>query len=336
MTNTSMATASPYSRLNEIKESVEKSIVKVKAQLNSEDAFSFEMKKLPLAKLSFYDISVAPITLNRRDEDIEADGVNDFFLSLLIQGEAIVRQDNCCVTMRPGDLLITANGQPHVIEYTKSSRRLLLHVPKQIFYERLVDSGGGISKVLEMGKTGLSSIVTSMFIALTLQGEALDETEQHILAESFLDLIGALIRSNEKEEKTLSKGNHAALLRRVLRYMDQHYSDCNLSPEKVAEANGISTRYLHCIFQKSGLGVSRWIWERRLNATRKDLLDPAKFNMRVSEIAFSHGFNTAAHFSRSFRARFGVSPKQLRAAACEDISGVRDQFFGTVDYALSN
>jgi AraC-like DNA-binding protein len=35
----------------------------------------------------------------------------------------------------------------------------------------------------------------------------------------------------------------------------------------------------------------------------------------VTDIAFSWGFNDAAHFSRAFRARFGCSPRALRAQA---------------------
>ena len=36
----------------------------------------------------------------------------------------------------------------------------------------------------------------------------------------------------------------------------------------------------------------------------------------VSEIAFAWGFNDASHFSRAFKQRFGMSPKEYRARAC--------------------
>jgi len=54
---------------------------------------------------------------------------------------------------------------------------------------------------------------------------------------------------------------------------------------------------------------------RRLDATRRDLCDPALAARSISEIAFAWGFNDAAHFSRAFRARFGRSPRELRAGA---------------------
>jgi len=38
-------------------------------------------------------------------------------------------------------------------------------------------------------------------------------------------------------------------------------------------------------------------------------------NRSVSEVAYSWGFNDPAHFSRTFRSRFGISPTQCRRQA---------------------
>ena len=57
---------------------------------------------------------------------------------------------------------------------------------------------------------------------------------------------------------------------------------------------------------------SDYIWAQRLDAARRALCDPACAARTVSEIAFSLGFNDAAHFSRAFRARFGCSPRDVR------------------------
>jgi AraC-like DNA-binding protein len=47
------------------------------------------------------------------------------------------------------------------------------------------------------------------------------------------------------------------------------------------------------------------IWAQPLDAAKRDLCDPAEAARSVREIAFSWGFNDAAHFSRACRARFG-------------------------------
>jgi len=35
-------------------------------------------------------------------------------------------------------------------------------------------------------------------------------------------------------------------------------------------------------------------------------------SLTVSEIAFSWGFNSAAHFTRAFRAKYGMAPSEYR------------------------
>jgi methylphosphotriester-DNA--protein-cysteine methyltransferase len=47
------------------------------------------------------------------------------------------------------------------------------------------------------------------------------------------------------------------------------------------------------------------------------------------EIAFRWGFNDAAHFSRVFKAQYGVSPRQLmRGCAAGDNYAAVPDFFG--------
>jgi AraC-like DNA-binding protein len=314
----SMVNDMHYPRFDDIKESVRHSIVLVEPQPNGDDISHFEVTQFPLARLRIYDLSIAAITINRREQDIEEDAVDDYFLSLLLDGEAILEQDDVCFVMKPGDLAVYANGHPYSVEYSKPSHRLLLQIPREIFYDRILGGREREIKALALGKSGLASIVINMFRALNTEAQMMPETDQHTLSEGFLELVGAVIRAAAFVDETLPSESQAALMRRILNYMDQNYADCKLSPEKVAEANGISMRYLHRIFRQSGTTVSRWIWERRLKSTREDLLDPAKAKMRISEIAFSRGFNDPAHFSRSFRNRFGTSPTQLRIKAAQE------------------
>lgn len=99
---------------------------------------------------------------------------------------------------------------------------------------------------------------------------------------------------------------------RILSYLEENYTNHDLTPARVAEANAVSTRHLHNLFQHSGTTVTRWIWERRLKAAREDLLNPSMADKSITEIAYQRGFNDSAHFSRTFKSRFEISPSHLR------------------------
>ncbi|WP_399921611.1 helix-turn-helix domain-containing protein [Streptomyces kanamyceticus] len=103
-----------------------------------------------------------------------------------------------------------------------------------------------------------------------------------------------------------------ALVRRLRAYVDAHLWDRNLTPAAVAEAQHISIRYLHKLFEGHGSTVGRWIQHRRLEEARRELARPGRADITVSAVARRWGFASATHFSRSFRAAYGMSPSDWR------------------------
>lgn len=56
----------------------------------------------------------------------------------------------------------------------------------------------------------------------------------------------------------------------------------------------------------------RYVWSRRLENCRNDLLSQSRTGQRVSDIALRWGFNDLSHFSRAFKRSFGHSPRDYR------------------------
>ena len=307
-------------KFKDLNDSVSKAIILVTPHQHDNRLGNFDIKKMPLAELRIYDIAIDAITIERRPEDIAQDSIDDYFLTILTEGSANITQGENSFHLEPGELAVLWGGAPYSTTYPEHSHRLILQLPKHIFFERILGREDPDFQPGKFESSGLTPIVIDLFKSLAIESSNLTEIEQHTLAASFLDLAGAVIRSAVKPSEEQQASNQPALMRRILSHMDEHYTDCELTPERVAKANGISMRYLHRLFQQSGTTVCKWIWERRLKATREDLLNPSMSKMRISEIAFRRGFNDPAHFSRSFRERFGISPSKLRSKAAEELS----------------
>ncbi len=58
--------------------------------------------------------------------------------------------------------------------------------------------------------------------------------------------------------------------------------------------------------------MSTYILRRRLEECARQLADPRWRGHSISDIAFGWGFNSAPHFSRSFRELYGTSPRDYR------------------------
>jgi AraC-like DNA-binding protein len=91
-----------------------------------------------------------------------------------------------------------------------------------------------------------------------------------------------------------------------------HLSNPNLSASIVAQACGISPRYLCHLLRLKGTCFSSLLWEERLKKAREWLRAPDTRHYTIGEIAYMNGFKTASHFSRLFRDYSGCSPRQFR------------------------
>jgi len=117
------------------------------------------------------------------------------------------------------------------------------------------------------------------------------------------------------QEAISSQLGHAdRLLTRCQDYIEMHLGEVDLTPDRIAKAHHISTRALHRLFERESSSVSAWIRTRRLEQCRVDLTDEALEELSINQIHQRWGLFDAAHFSRSFKASYGVSPRTFRLA----------------------
>ncbi len=81
-----------------------------------------------------------------------------------------------------------------------------------------------------------------------------------------------------------------------------------ISAQAIADACGISVRYLHQLMKRQGTSVCHWIRVQRLLRCDEMLRDPACRKL-VSEIAYALGFSDHAQLSRHYKAHFGYSQR---------------------------
>ncbi|MFF4256824.1 helix-turn-helix domain-containing protein [Streptomyces sp. NPDC001663] len=136
-----------------------------------------------------------------------------------------------------------------------------------------------------------------------------------MLAWNAVNLLATLATQQLGEDSAGSPDAQSPLLSRILGFIDRHLADPGLSPEVIASAHRISVRYLHKLFQDEGTTVGRWIQRRRLEECRRDLMHRIRRQQTIAAVAGRWGFLSATHFSRVFRAAYGMSPSQWRDSA---------------------
>ena len=151
----------------------------------------------------------------------------------------------------------------------------------------------------------------------SLDGESAEQ-----IAVAVLDLLGAAYARVPRTHTERSSRGTAHRIR-ILNYIHAHLYDPDLTPARIAQACRITTRYLHYLFSDGEETVTRYILKRRLEACSQALLADSQRGRTVTAIAFDHGFNSATHFGRVFRAQFGMTPREFRGRAVSVTRSVR-------------
>ena len=127
-----------------------------------------------------------------------------------------------------------------------------------------------------------------------------------------MDVVALALDPGDGAEPSASHAVQQARLRSIKTWIEDQLCDPDLSLEKIANSNGISLRYLHYLFRLTDMSASEWIWDRRLQRCYEILARPELDNLTVTEVARRLGFNSASHFSTTFRRKFGVCPSDIR------------------------
>jgi AraC-like DNA-binding protein len=268
------------------------------------------------ARSSMYDlcgikvsrtISVASI-VRRTAQDIADRDPECFTLVLGLRGKTVGSQAGRAGSWGPGDLTIWDSSQPWMTKWLEPNTALTFAIPKSMLRRDAQLLAAHTARPVD-GTTSRARLVRRYVYQLVKALEAGDVAPDDVaFAEGLLSLVPALFVTRDAMQ-----AGRADLLLRVKSYIDEHLADPHLDADQIARAHFISRRYLYRLFEPEQVGVREWIRQRRLQQCAKELADPACAHEGIFGIALRWGFANPAHFSRCFRAAFGVSPREYRA-----------------------
>lgn len=124
--------------------------------------------------------------------------------------------------------------------------------------------------------------------------------------------VGALLTLATGIAEAAPSRHRGQLVQRILRTIERDYADPELCPARVAADLGISKRYLQQLLAAGGTSFVHELTAIRLDRAADLLADRRAAGLAVGEIAWRAGFLDAGYFTRQFRRRFGVSPREWR------------------------
>ncbi|HEV3424340.1 MAG TPA: GlxA family transcriptional regulator [Paraburkholderia sp.] len=115
---------------------------------------------------------------------------------------------------------------------------------------------------------------------------------------------------HQRMEIAARYGVHNRKLIQVIGVMEQHMED-PLAPDELAQEIGVTRRQLERLFCAALKDTPTHFYQQlRLNRARELL---QQTDMTITSICVACGFESPSHFSRTYRARFGASPRSDRS-----------------------
>jgi AraC-like DNA-binding protein len=265
-------------------------------------------------QIALYEVNLGGIVETRTKKDVADIPPEDLCLVRPLSGALWLDQGNIERTIEPGQICLRNFAVPHRAAIIALDC-VCLKIPAAPLQQRLrvLDPFYEITNAADgpMRHDLLASFLDHYSGNLHQWSE--DEFTQ--LSVHLYDLISLLIL---KPTSSCAEGETSVRIahrERALAYIRANLADPTIKPISVAEACGISVRYLYEIFKMADMGVEECILDERIKRSRVLLNDPRYAHFPVSVIGQMVGFKHASHFVQLFRHRFGVTPGNFRPGA---------------------
>jgi len=304
VTRMSTDDAPPRERVGYWSDLVWRSFGRLRSDTYGDADFNGQISLLDLGEVRLCRLQA---TRHRVVRTAAAGGSDPGYLKMVIQrrGCSLFEQGGRTARLKPGDWSLYDTTRSYIVSAPNPVDLHILLLPRYGILRGRSDLEQMLVHRLR-GRTGMARIA-GLAIERALENAGAGGTIAPEAGDEIVELLHfALI---EQAGGRLPQMRRAIMRDRVKQHVDERLGDPDLSIDSVAAAFNCSKRLLHKAFELEGRTLRDYIWDSRLDSARRALESTAPRRGTISGVAFASGFNSAAHFSRAFRGRFGVSPR---------------------------
>jgi AraC-like DNA-binding protein len=255
--------------------------------------------------------AMSPVRITRTREFL-ADNNGDLIFIINQTGTATARARGRDVVLHEGDALLMNTSEVKVFDRHSHGGSLSFRIPRAILSSIVVDVDDVVMQLIphdtEVLKL-LAGYAAPLFSDIALATPEFRRTAVNHLHDLVALAIGA---THEASNSAVQRALPAARLRMAKAYIIENSSRRDLSVGSVAAHLGLTPRNLQRLFETEGTTFSEFLLSQRLGRAHRMLTEPRLAYSAVGAIAYDAGFGDLSYFNRSFKRRYGTTPRAIR------------------------
>jgi AraC family transcriptional regulator, positive regulator of tynA and feaB len=265
----------------------------------------FEFVEIGDAKLVRFDSS--PQCYTRDARLVSRAGSDEFMFDFQRRGHSAMVQAGNEGTINPGYGVLYDARRPFEDRLFGPEHRaevLIATVPAASLLRALPDAERLCARPVPLAGAVARSIAAVVRTAIAVPSGPTNRVGPDIVA-----YLSALLRIAAGASHQLSRPD---LFYLIDGYLRTYIATARSAPALAAEF-GISERTFHRIFADRATTFERHVLHLRVELFRDLLRQPSLANISIARLAHQCGFADAAHATRTFKDRFGATPRDFRA-----------------------
>ncbi|WP_248923962.1 AraC family transcriptional regulator [Paenibacillus hamazuiensis] len=224
--------------------------------------------------------------------------------------------------LSPGDMLLfrgstihrvnPSKDVPYIRSYVNFKESFLREQMSEDMFEKLMSMFDSANGTLIRWAPEEREEIETYFRAIHRENERESFGYELVLKTLLIQLLIATYRKAKRLHEIAPAGQQSHSqenVRRILQYINQHFTE-NFSLQDLSNELHLNKYYMcHCFKEVTGYTINNYIISKRIEEAKKMLRTTDEPIAFISE---KLGFNTAVHFSRSFKKFAGVSPQYYR------------------------
>lgn len=274
-------------------------------------SFQASLTQYAIGQTILREMSGTPHSVERK----RASADHRFIVQFQLKGWCEIRQGGEEIRLDPGQMVLYRNSLPIHIKRDGCFRNLLFSIAENRFLSSF-PQWRHVPAMQIAAEVGTPAVFADMLHSLLRQAKKMDSASLEGVAESAINLLGAALQplaDNQPRDQSHLEMYHKS---RIKKFIASNMHNPDIDVQTIAEAVGLSRRYIHQLFSNEPQHLMQWVLVQRLEHCRRELGSDHTRHRTISEIAFSWGFNDLAHFSKAFRKHFGIPPNEVHGKKC--------------------